>query len=266
MSGGMPQSVCDLARESLISDYYAGKIPRHTVETHLQKCNACLQWAAESLVVTYLVSAARRNRAEPEISDDRLNDYLDGGLSEAQREAVEDACCYGLAIAGRLQRLTDQHVADQVGDLDVQAAYRLVQALRPTDEPASTFPLKELRGLYQSGAQAAAAAQSERSSFQTRDGRFAISVHDLGPIQAGGPHGVELAFRAHDPRLVGRWAAYRLTDTRGDLAAVGVVKVEDSGGSIYLTVVPTKPNVARAKPTPLVNTDLRGRLKLNPSG
>jgi hypothetical protein len=99
--------------------------------------------------------------------------------------------------------------------------------------------LEDFQALYLLKPALAAAAQSQRSVYQTPDGALVVSIVDHGPVQAQGPHQIELGLRAHQPDWIGRWALYRIVDAQGNLGAAGLIKIEEHGNLAQASVPPS---------------------------
>lgn len=231
---------CAAVREALLTGRYE-RITRDQAERHLAEHDACRRWAETALLLTHVLSGEGEARAQPAGLDDGvLAAYLDGELPAADRRRVEDACCGDLKLAGRLRRLRDRRVQERLRSLRIEAASRLIEAAGPRADAGLVARLEDFRGLYLHRPQAVAAAQAQRSTFQTPDGRFVVSVVDLGAKAAQDPHVIEIGLRAHEPEWVGHWACYRVVDAAGVLAAAGVVKVEPRGNAVRVRVPPTE--------------------------
>jgi len=231
---------CAAVRDALLSGSF-DEVSREQVEQHLRSHAACVQWAAQVLLLTHLAAGERGPyEAGTEISQSLLEAYLDGKLPEAEHHTVEEACCHDLAIAGRLAALRQERWQRRLQVLDSDIAVQLFQALPPRESAALVAPLEEFRGLYLYKPLAVAAAQAQRSTFQTPDGSFVVSVVDKGAGQPGEPRAIELGIRVHQPKWIGSWACYRVTDARGHLAAAGLVLVEEHGSTVRVSVPPTE--------------------------
>lgn len=232
--------LCVAVRAALLSGSFEG-ISRQEADEHLATHAPCARWAAETLLLRHLLATGQGSAVARGVFDTaRLEAYLDRNLPDVERQALEAACCCDLKLAGRLRRLRESRLGKRVRMVDTGVALRLIQAVVPSPAAGLAARLESFRGLYFHRPLAVAAAQSQRSVFQTPDGTLVVSVVDKGAPQPGEPHLVELGIRVHDPNLIDRWACYRVTDGRDTLVAAGLVKTEEHGASIRLTVPPTE--------------------------
>ncbi|MHC4178568.1 MAG: hypothetical protein ACYSWU_13740, partial [Planctomycetota bacterium] len=231
---------CAMVRDAVLTGFFE-EISRQDVERHLAAHDPCAQWAENVLLVTHLMATEPVwQRASGEIGETLLEAYLDGSLPEAQREAVEDACCHDLEFAGQLQELRRRRFERRVQVIESAKAAQVLQAVQPWEDVAVVARLEDFRGLYLYKPLAVAAAQAKRSTFQSPDGNFVVSVVDKEPRKAGEPHLIELGIQVHQPKWIGNWACYRVADGRGKLAAAGLVKIEEKGSCVRVTVPPTE--------------------------
>jgi hypothetical protein len=231
---------CARVRDALLSRSFE-QVSREQVEQHLAAHAACVQWASKTLLVTHLLATGRaRPEATGDIDDALLDAYVSGGLPERERRRIEDACCHDLGLARRLQSIREAQWRRRVRVLDAGTLSQITRAGAPREDESLSAPLHGFHRLYLDKPLAVAAAQTQRSTFQTPDGNFVVSVVDKGSPQPEGPHLLEIGLRAHHPKWLGRWACYRVTDARGYLAAGGLVTVEEHGSSVQVTVPPTE--------------------------
>jgi hypothetical protein len=231
---------CATVRDALLTGSFE-EVTRQDVERHLAEHDPCAQWAEKVLLITHLMATERRRETAPgKIGDALLEACLNGALAEAQRAVVEDACCHNLELAGRLQGLRQRRFDWRVQVIDSAKAAQVLQAVQPWEDAAVVARLEDFHSLYLYKPLAVAAAQAKRSTFQTPDGNFVVSVVDKGPRQAGEPHLIELGIHVHQPKWIGNWACYRVADGRGKLAAAGLVRIEEKGSCVRVTVPPTE--------------------------
>jgi hypothetical protein len=231
---------CAVVRDALLSNSFE-QISREQVEQHLRTHGACARWAADVLLLGHALALGQGPRETGEATADRqLETYLEGNLDEAGRRHVEDVCCRDLRLAGRLQRLRVRRWQRQVRTLAPAALAQILAAAQPQEDAALVARLDGFQGLYLYRPLAVAAAQTQRSTFQTPDGNFVVSVADRGAAQQGEPHVIELGIRVHQPEWIGRWACYRVLDAQGRLAAAGLLQTEEHGSFVQITLPPTE--------------------------
>jgi anti-sigma factor RsiW len=234
---------CAAVRDALLSGSFV-QVSREQVEQHLAGHAACVQWAAQTLLLSHLLAMEQqRHPPHGQLDDAALEAYLDGSLPDPHRRAVEDACCRDLELAARLEHLRERRWERRVRVIDPGLAaplLQVIQAVPPPEGAALVARLEDFSSLYVSKPLAVAASQAQRSLFQTPDGNLVVSVVDKGPQLASGPHLIELGIRVHQSQWIGRWACYRVTDAQGSLAAAGLVKLDANGSSVRVTVPPTE--------------------------
>jgi hypothetical protein len=231
---------CASVRDALLTGRFE-EVSRQDAERHLAEHDPCARWAERVLLVTHLVATEPWRQIAPgEVPEALLEAYLEGGLAEGDRAMVEDACCHDVELAGRLQGLRQQRFARRVQAIDAAQAAQVIQVVQLWEDATVVARLDDFQTLYLYKPLAVAAAQVKRSIYQTPDGNFVVSVVDKGARQAGDPHLIELGIQVHQPQWIGKWVCYRVADGQGNLAAAGLVRIEQKGSCVRVTVPPTE--------------------------
>jgi hypothetical protein len=240
MTPEAPDRICEAVRRALLGRSF-NEIGRDAVEQHLAEHDACAKWASDVVQLSYLLNLARDRRvATGGVADTLLAAYLEGQLDETQRRLVEDECCHDLQAAKRLQQMRSRRLQKQFETLRPEAALRLVRPFESETDQPLIFSLERLTGLSLHRPLAVAAAQDTETTVQTPDGRFVVTVVDRTAGRISEPHHLQIGIRAHEPEWIGRWACYRVMDANLNLAAVGLIRIEEHGNLIRVTVPPTE--------------------------
>jgi hypothetical protein len=117
MSADTSRVDCALVRDALLSGSFS-EISRDKIQEHLHVHPACAQWASQLLFLSHTLAIGHRQPEESGgIEDSQLECYLNGTLTDVDRDRVEDACCRDLHLAGRLSRLQARRLQQQVTEL-----------------------------------------------------------------------------------------------------------------------------------------------------
>ncbi len=231
---------CGTVRDAMLRGCFE-QIGREEAVRHMANHPECAQWAAEVILLTHVLAASREpSRAVEPLEDSVLESYLAGRLPPAERRRVEDACCHSLELGARLEQLRWRRWESRIHELAPGLVSQMVEEAGSSEESVIVARLDQLHAFHRDRPLAVAAAQAERSTFQTADGDLVISVVDRGPSEGESVRLLELGIRVHRPQWIGRWACYRIVDARGALAGAGLVKLEPNGNLVRLSVPPTE--------------------------
>ena len=230
---------CAFVRDALMTECY-DRVSRDAVDRHLAMHPACSEWATELGLLSVVLATGRGSFVPSvETTQELLDAYCRGGLEPNLRREVEEACCHDLKLAAALRRTREQRLQRWLQRVDFSEILRLLSEFTQDVGTAIAASLDEFSGLYRHKLAAVAAAGSQRSTFQTPDGKLVLSVVDQGAGQAEGPRSIELGIRAHDVQWVGQWALYKVCDQKSNLAAAGIVRLEPRGNTVRVAVPPT---------------------------
>jgi hypothetical protein len=237
MSTPAHSEICNLVRGALITGCF-DLCQRREVDRHLEEHRACRDWAAEHVLMIHVLAGERGRYRVPDL-ETSLEAYVAGRLSPDEQIEVETACCHDLEYASRLNQLREQQLYRRFSFLNPGQWAAWANAVATQTCVSLCASLEDFQALYLLKPAIAAAAQSQRSVYQTPDGALVVSLVDRGPVQTRGPHQIELGLRAHQPDWIGRWALYRILDAQGNLGAAGLIKIEEHGSLAQASVPPS---------------------------
>ncbi len=235
MSGTLSEE--EQVREAILSDRF-DTVSLSEVERYLEEHPDCARWAAETLALRRLIARAKQDEPVERIEDEELHEYLAGRLPKERRARVETACCHSLETAGRLEQLRRGLLQRQLRELDPTKVLRIAGFIRAPATLRMPISLAAFSDLYESRTHLIAAAEGERQTFQSSDGRMVIAVQELGPSDHAGTRRVmiELGVRVHDDELSGQWVQYTVLNAEGKPAAAGLVCLDPDTAVVVVPV------------------------------
>jgi len=167
-----------------------------------------------------------------------LESYLTRVLSASQDQAVQQhlaGClsCFDAAFTRARERVeTGEEPLREPPSLRAGLAKRVVAFVRAVLTPDS-FPM-----IYSYAPAIAGALDDESHLYTTADRRFLVEVTPLPSTPGEHDPTVEIAIRAHDPRLRGSMVSYRVQLPSGETIRSGETSLDAEGVAVVQTTVP----------------------------
>jgi len=167
-----------------------------------------------------------------------LEAYLTRALPAARGQAVQRhlagcVSCFDVAFTRAKERVeTGEEPLREPPALRAGLAKRLAAFVRAVLTPDS-FPM-----IYSHAPAIAGALDDETHLYTTADRQFLVEVTPLPATPGATDPAVEIAIRAHDPRLRGSVVSYRIHLPSGEAVSSGETRLDAEGVAVVQTTVP----------------------------